>query len=234
MINGRFTSLKSNGIITDPRWWQTSSGYEFLLKFGSADMLAASSSTNDGIPAYGWVVTSLVGTDGTSGDLLSAADVTPTHALADASGDALTSPRIFGSYDHALQAARYLGYQPTRLVLEFYAAFTVSSANEATTFIGLHWTGGTNATASGSAACIYSNGTNFICAGDTNSDTGAAIDTAWHTWKIIIDSATTEWFIDEVSQGSYSTEQDIWPLSLRMSIGTTNRIGVSWVRIYYE
>jgi len=234
MINGRFTSLKSTGIIKDPRYWETSSGYEFMADFGNADLITVLSSTNNGLSGYGWATTSLVATDGTAGDLLSPTDVTPTHILTDAASDTIFSPRIFGSYSHALQASRFMGYFPTRLVMECYAAFTVASANEAASFFGLITPSGTTAGANGSAACIFSDGTNFVCSGDKGFDNGAAIDNAWHLWKVVVESSTTEWFIDGVSQGTYTTEQDVWPTSFKMIVSTTNRIGISWIRIYYE
>lgn len=236
MINGRFTSLPSQGIVTDPRYWHTNAGYEFQADFGNVDLITVLSATNDGLSGYGWATTSLVAVDGTAGDLLDAADVTPTHILTDATGDTLASPRIFGSYSHALQASRFLGYMPTRLVMECYAAFTVNSAFENATFFGLAGPGTTAANGSGSCASVYANngGGNFRLDSQSGGDNGATSDTAWHKWKIVVDATNTEWFIDDVSQGTITTEADDWPCSFKLIASTTNRIALSWVRIYYE
>lgn len=236
MNNTRFTSLASQGIVVDPRYWATNAGYEFQCNFGNVDLITALGSTNDGLSGYGWTTTSLAAVNGDAGDLLSAADVTPTHILTDASADALSSPRIFGSYSHALQASRFLGYMPTRLVMECYAAFTVNSAFETATFFGLTAPATTTYNGTGSVGCIIAEngGGLFRIANITGGDNGAATDTAWHKWKIVIDGTNTEWFIDDVSQGTITTEPDAFPCAFKLIASTTNRIALSWVRIYYE
>lgn len=236
MINSRFTSLASQGIVTDPRYWATNAGYEFQADFGNVDLITVLSATNDGLSGYGWATTSLVAVDGTAGDLLDAADVTPTHIATDATSDLLTSPRVFGSYNHALQASRFLGYMPTRMVMECYAAFTVNSADvETGTFFGMAAPSSTTYNGAGSVGSILANfGGLFRCASNSNGDSGSATDTAWHVWKVVFGPSDTEWFIDGVSQGTFATQTDAWPSSFRINTSTTNRIALSWVRIYYE
>lgn len=224
------------GIVTDPRGWASASGYEFWIVPGNADLITAMGATNDGLDGYGWTATSLIITEGTAGDFLSSADVTPTHLTANANLDALVSPRIFGSYDHGLQAARWLGYTPTKLTLEMYAAFPTNTANETTSFIGLVAPSVTDAAAAGGGGAIRSGGTasTFFLTSDLGSDAGAAIDAAWHLFRIEYGLTTTEWFIDGVSQGTITTEADIWPLAFKLYAATTNRPALAWARIFYS
>lgn len=224
------------GIVVDPRYWASAWGHEYWTLFGNADWVAAMSATNDGASGYGWTATALSVNNGDAGDFLSPADLTPTHCAFNAAADALVSPRVFGSYDHGLMASRFLGYPVTTLTLEFFAAFNTASANETTTFIGMVDPANTDAASAGSAGAIRSGGTasTFFLTSDNGSDAGAAIDTNWHLWKIQYGQSTTEWFIDDVSQGTITTETDIWPLSFKAIAGTTNRMVLSWARIYYS
>jgi len=90
--------------------------------------------------------------------------------------------------------------------------------------------------AADSAGAVRSGGTasTFFLTSDNGSDAGAAIDTNYHLWRITYGSSTTEWFIDDVSQGTITTETDIWPLSFKAYCGTTNRLALVWARIYYS
>lgn len=221
------------GIVQDPRLWMASAGYEFWFNAGHADIVATMSASNDGLSGYGWTTTSLTVTEGSAGDFLSAADVDPTRVATDASTDLLTSPRIFGSYDHGLVASRFLGYMPTKLNAEFYAAFTTNSATELGTFIGFTGPAVTSADGTNSVAAINIGASNFLLTSDTGSDTGAAKDTSWHKFRITVDATNVEWFIDDVSQGTISTLTDIWPTCFKMIATTTNRIALSWLRVYY-
>ena len=226
------------GIVTDPRFWASSQGYEFWAVFGHLDAWGTvMAATNDGLSGYGWnaaIAATASITEGSAGDFLSSADIDPTRLVRGSTNTALKSPRVFGSYDHGLQAARFLGGMPTKLTMECYARMSVASANETTAFIGL--LSGTDAAAAGGGGAITSDSANFLYVSDTATDAGAAIDTNWHVFKITW-SATVEWWIDGVSQGSGITLMtDIWPLAF--SIGDaaagTNRPQVSWVRMYYE
>lgn len=200
----------------------------------TSDMLAAMGATNMGVDGFSWVMTAISFTEAQTGDFLSSSDQTLTGAALNASGDIISFNNIFGSYAHALVAAKILGYTPTRMIFEAYGAFSTASANETATFFGLCDNGQTDPTAAGSAACIYSNGTNFLLVSDNGSDTGALIDTGVHVWKIAIDATNTEWFIDSVSQGTIATETDIWPVCPKAIASTTNRLDFAWWHLWYE
>jgi len=192
------------------------------------------SASNDGLSGYGWVATALSVTEGSAGDFLSSADIDPTRVIFNAAADALVSPRIFGSYDHGLVAARYLGYPPTKLSCEVYAQWTTATANENGSFFGFTGPSVTDATAVNSGAAIVCDGTNWILKSDNGTDTGALDDGSWHLFKIEVGATTTEWFIDGASQGTITTETDIWPLCFKAITTTTNRFGIAWVRIWYS
>lgn len=224
------------GIIVDPALWYCSAGYEFWLVPGHVDIVVVQAATNRGLSGAGWtgaIAANASVTEGSAGDFLSSADIDPTRIVVGSTNTQLASPRIFGSYDHGLVAARFLGAMPTKLCTEFFARFSVASANEATSFIGFHTPAGTDITAAGGAAGIMSDGTNFRLKSDAGDDAGAAIDTAWHKWRIEVGASTTEWFIDDATQGTITTEADIWPTSWRIASGTTNRPQVAWARVYY-
>lgn len=212
------------GVITNPRDWLDSAGYEFWLVAGSGDSVTASGATNlSGLDSYGWTTTALDVAIGNSGDFLSSGDTTPVHIPFNASGDNLSSPTIFGDYSHGLVAAAFLGAMPTTLNVEIRAAWPTASANEDATYIGFP-----------TAAAIYSNGTTFALSNGTATDGGAALDAAWHTFKISINATNTEWFIDGSSQGTLTTRTDLWPRGVTCTASTTNRVNVAWIRVWYE
>lgn len=221
------------GVITDPRLWASAPGYEFWFVPGHIDLVGAMADTNEGLSGHGWTYfTAPTITDGSAGDFLSAADLTPTR-LSSGASQGIASPRIFGSYDHALQASKYLGSMPTKLSVEFYAAWTLVATNQTTAFLGLCAPAVTDAVAAGSAGAIVSDATNFRLRSDNGDDAGAAVNTTYHRWRITFGGSTTEWFIDEVSQGTVTTEADIWPVSMKIT-GASNSIDVAWARVYYE
>jgi hypothetical protein len=212
----------SVGVITNPRDWADSAGYYFWLVAGSGDFVTASAATNiSGLDSYGWSTTALTVTSGSAGDFLSSADHLPTYIDFGASGDTLSSPTLFGSYGHMLMAAELLGATPTTLTFEAYAAFPTSSANETNTSLGFANTS------------IFSNGANFVLQAGAGSDVGAAVDAAFHRWKIVVGTSTTEWFIDGVSQGTVTTIADAWPTSVHVVASTTNRVRLAWLRVEY-
>ena len=245
-INGVTVDLATGsggsvGVITNARDWLDSVGHTYWANFGSADLVAASGATNvTGLDSYGWLTTSLVGgvsADGTTifnGDLNSSGDEEPMGILGNAAGDLLVSPQIFGGYSAFQIAEALLGSAPTKLCCEFRASFTVASANETDTYIGFVPGATTDPTAAGGVAAIVSDGTNFKLRSDNGDDTGALIDTSLHTWRIEVGPTTTEWFIDGATQGTITTEADVYPTSFKKDTGTTNRIFLAWVRCYYE
>ena len=221
-----------------PEEWNRSGGTDYWAVFGLESTVAAAASSAL-LSDSGWITTSLVETAGSAGDFLSSSDPgVPPHLLTDATGDLIQSPPMFGDYANSLIAANILGYTPTKLIVEFYAAFTVASANEHSV-IGLVEAGGSVATGADSMLHVKSNGTNFLLAGAVDSDTGALVDTAWHTWKIVVTNTgsitdAAEWFIDGTSQGTMDIQADLWPCSFGMHALTTNRPALAWAHIWYE
>lgn len=237
-------ALLQRRVHVGPRDWDNGAATDYWLNFnGAANQVAAASATNPGgLSGWFYTTTSLVATPGTAGDLNASGDVTPSHILTNAAADAFVTPRIFGGYDQFQRVADVLGYAPTELVVDQYAAFTVASANETTSFFGLCAPATTDISAAGGGGGIHSGGTasTFFLTSDNGSDAGASIDTSWHKWRIIFGSSTTEWFDDIAtpgtlaSRGTITTETDIWPLAYKMIVSTTNRIGLSWVHIWYR
>ena len=227
-----------------PRDWDNAAATDYWINFNdAANQTAAAGATNPaGLSGWLHTTTSLVPTAGTAGDLNSSTDFTPTHSLQNAAADLFRSPRIFGGYDQFQRVADVLKYVPTLLVMDAYAAFTVASANETTTGFGLVATATTDFAAAGSGGCIRSGGTasTFFLTSDAGSDAGSNFDTAWHKWRVEWGSTNTEWFDDIdvpgtlASRGTITTEADIWPLGFLSIAGATNRVGLSWVHIYYR
>lgn len=226
-----------------PHDFDNGAATDYWINFNAnANQVAAASATNPaGLSGWFHTTTSLVATAGTAGDFNTVSDFTPSHVLTDAAADAFVTPRIFGGYDQFQRVADVLGYAPTTLVVDQYAAFTVASAAETTSFFGLCAPATTDMALAGGGGGIRSNGTasTFFLTSDNGSDAGINIDNLWRKWRIVFGSTNTEWFVDATpsgtltSQGTITTELDIWPLSYKMIVGTTNRIGLSWVHIYY-
>ena len=236
--------IQNRRLLVGPYDFANPGATDYGINFdGQANQVAAASATNPyGLSGYGFTTTSLVATPGTAGDFRSGTDFTPTHVLTDASADAFVTPRIFMGYDQFQRVADVLGYLPTKFQLDAYAAFTVASAAETTSFFGMVAPAVTDAAAAGGGGAIRSNGTasTFFLTSDNGSDAGANIDTAWHRWRIVWGDSTVEWFSDIAtpgtlaSHGTITTETDIYPLSFKMIVSTTNRIGLSWVRMSYQ
>lgn len=227
----------ANGTIQSPQFWAGSPGWEYWLGNPHADLVAVASATNpSGLDGWGWTCTTLSVVEGGTGDFMSSADNDPTYInLADAA-DVLSSPRIFGGYDSFLLAEHFLGAAPTKMCVEFYAAFAVNSTNQTTTFIGMTAPATVDAAAAGSGGAIVSNGANFVLVSDTQSDAGAVVDTLYHKFRLEYTPGapgTLQWFIDDVSQGSVNLETDIWPLSFK-AIAQANDIRLCWLHIWYE
>lgn len=213
-----------------PHDWAGMVGTDYWLFAGSGDLTTASGATNlAGLDSYGWTTTSIVYTNAVTGDFFSSSDQTPPNFSANASGDVLSSPAIFGGHAHARAAGQHLGYMPTRLICEFYGAFITASADESATNMGLH---------NGSAlvASIYSDATVFRLSNGSTTDAGATVDNSYHQWKIVMDSTTSlmEWFIDGTSQGTLAITQDVYPVAFVTTASTTNRWALVWAHIYYD
>ena len=217
--------------------WGMSPGTDFWLQPSSNGWLTAGNAHE--LADYGWTTTALSFAGPTGADFISAADVGQLDFLDfGAASDLLRSPGIFGDYGHALLAQQFLGYLPTRLVCEFRAGFYANAADEPSTAVGLVEAAGSIITASAAdqLAAISTNGTNFELNSGAASDAGAADDGNWHTFKIAVDATNCEWFIDGTSQGTIATEADVFPVHFGCGVvaGGSNKIGLSWVHIWYE
>ena len=229
----KITKRQDRRVHTHTDWSKPATDYWIVAT--TADQSTVSAATNTaGVDSFGWTATSLVHTNLVTADFFSAADDTPNHFLANASGDLLRSPIMFGSYAHRLLVSKILGYLPTKLCLEFYAAFTVASADEAATYIGFD-------NAAAMTCAVYSDATNYLLSNDggTTEDAGgtvASVGNTFHTWKIVLDSGTSlsEWFIDDVSQGTLAIKADVWPSAFVAVASTTNRFALAWAHVWYE
>ena len=233
-------------LLVGPRDFDNAQATDYGINFsGVAGQVAAASATNPhGLSGWGFTTTSLVATPGTAGDFNASGDHTPSHILTDAASDAFVTPRIFGGYDQFQRVSDVLGYAATELVVDVYAAFTVASAAEVGTFMGMVAPAVTDSSAAGSGGAIHSAGgaSTFMLTSDNGSDAGANVDNGWHRWRTVYGTTNTEWFTDIAtpgtlaSHGTITTEADIWPLAWKLIVvaAGTNRIGVSWLRISYR
>jgi hypothetical protein len=218
--------------VTRPSLWTRNPGTDFWYAERAAGVAA-----DELITDYGWTTTALSYTVGSAADLLTSADVgTPTSTDFGAAADLLLSPSIFGDYVHSQMAADILGYSPTTLNLEAYAAFTTSSAAE--TISGFGFSTGSGLTATNHVAHIYSDATNFAIRGTDGSgaltDVGALLAATYKKFKIVATAGgTVEWFIDGTSQGTITLKTDLFPTAFSASVTTTNRLSLSWAHIWY-
>ncbi len=221
--------------VTDPRQWGIALGTDYMFGTGTASALITGGTAGQVLSEYGWTTTALGYSTPTGADFISAADMaTPAGILFDASNDRLSSPYIFGDFSHANAARAILGYLPTTLNFECIAAFTVNSANETTSGFGFVEAGGSPLVANDGLAMIVSDGTNFfIRSGAATSTAGAAVDTSFHKWNIVMNATNATFFIDDVAQTAVATETDLFPCAFGASVTTTNRITLSSPHIWY-
>jgi hypothetical protein len=224
--------------------WGDSAGTDFWL-YPGVELTGATTFLDS---STGWTTTSTGLTAGTGADFMASADKgTPRSAVANAQNDLVVSPAIFGDYQHARVAQLIMGERtlPRYLIMDALAGFSVgSTSSEENTAFGFLEAGGSGTTAADHFAAIASDGTNFVGRSGADSDVGAAIDTAQHLWRLILDrgSATSgaisngaEWFIDGTSQGTFDIQADLSPSAFIIAQGgATNRVEVGFVHIYYE
>lgn len=220
-----------NGVVNNPQGWGYQAGREFWALWGNAGALVAGNAHE--LIDYGWTATNLSFGGTSTGDFGSAADDDPPYLAFDASGDLLQSPLVFGNYSHFRQAQEFVGALPTQLVLEVYASFPTTTANETTT--GFGWCSGTPATAGNGEAFVHCTATTFALRDNVTVDAGAAKDNAWHLFKIVLTvGGSAEWFIDGVSQGTITLPADCFPVAFAAHSFTTNRLRLAWVRAFYQ
>ena len=224
--------------VLSPLDWGDTAGTDYWFVPGSS----MTGATTFLLSSRGWTTTSMVLTGGSGADFISAADVgTPRTALTNASGDILQSPALFGDYHRGRIAQIIMGEKilPRFLICDMYAAFTVASANETNSSMGLFEDDATISTADDALAAIYSDGTNFGLRSGADSDAGAVVDNAYHWWRIQIDRSITAvtdgvaWYMDGALQGTIDREADEWPVYWGLHTLTTNRISLASAHIYY-
>lgn len=218
--------------------WTRSAATDFWVVFSPEAHDATAGNANN-LAEAGWTLTSMVQTAGSGHDFLATdAAYAPPHFLTDAASDLVQSPAIFGTHAHGKIFESIMGYFPTQLVLETYAAMTVASNNETiTTLGGFVEIGGSPIVANDAQLMLFSDGTNFGLRSGAATDAGAAVDTAWHLWKVVMTvGSTAEWFIDGTSQGTVAIQADLAPYSYGFGVGaaSSNRPGVAWTHIYYR
>lgn len=218
-----------------PQEWGYTAATDFWLVAGVNGILTAGNAHE--LIDYGWTATALSLATPSAADFLSSADQGVSNAIQlTAAGDLLSSPVIFGDYQHGQLAAQILGYTPTALVAEVFGSFSVASNNETATGFGFFEDGGAPNVANDHFAMITSNGTNFVLRSGAASDAGAAVDTANHLWKIVVTSASVEWFIDGTSQGTIALEADELPVGFGAGVLAAtgaNFMLLGWAHVYY-
>lgn len=212
--------------------WGYAPGSDFWLIPGGEILTAAGILLSEN----GWLTNNVTLVDGAAADFLSAADIgVPPHILTNATADSVQSPAVFGGFRHGEVAREILGFRPTKLTVEVDAAFSVASSNETTSGFGLVEAGGAPDTAGEAMAMIISNQNNFVLRSGAASDIGAAVDNAWHRWKIVVTAGgSIEWFIDDVSQGTIALQTDLWPVSFGLHTLTNNRVLLGTTHIFYS
>ncbi len=217
--------------------WDDSSGSDFFMQPTAAQIAVG---VKESLSDFGWTTTTLAYVPGSGSDFMASADRgIPNHFnLADAA-DKIQSPDLFGNYAHALQAQPHLGKFPSQLIMTVWAQFAVASQDENDTGFGFVVAGGGILTAADALAVIRSDGTNFFCRSSADTKAGAAIDTNWHHWKIVIHLGTTdkiEWFIDDVSQGTLDLLEDAFPMPWGAGNvgGGVNRLKIGDLQIVYR
>lgn len=256
-----YLPLARKHVVQGSQWGHTA-GTDYWLNFNSgADLMATATAGTmvDELVDGGWTATSMVNTAGSGADFggglvtrvtgqpdgITFGDIgIPNHALTNASGDILICPATFGDAAHMWQASRLVGKStlPRYLIAEFFAAFTVASADETTSAIGFFEDGATASTEADQYAVIRSNGTNFLLQGNASTMvTGPAIATTWALWKIVLEfNNATGPNVYAYRNGTIFSAtagvgaQDEFPLKFGLHSLTTNRQGLGLTHVYYD
>lgn len=221
--------------VTSPKNWGTESGTDFWANF--SDLTLVPGGEHD-LVKYGWLENGTwVTLASTGADLLSLAtpgDIGGVHC--DTSGDALTSPFIFGDYAHGLQAGQFLGYMPTTLCCEMYMRFSANN-DEEVSGAGFIESGATAAYAKGDLmAFVTTDGTDFSLESGAAAASGSADSTNPHQFKIVmVAGATIKWYIDGVLQANaLALQAAVGPYAWAINAETSNDPIVNWVHIWYQ
>ncbi len=213
--------------------------------FPSTDSITASAPGL--LTALGWITNGTVSiVAGSGADLFggdpSALDMgTPAHFLCNASGERLTSPFIFGSYEAKWHIKQALGWAPSGIVADFFALWTTASNADTTGGIGFVEAGGAIQTAADHFAMLTSDATNFILrSGAATTTATSAVDTNPHRWQIYINLLTgfCTFAKDGTSVGTSSTgaiavETDLSPMAFGVATTSSNVLGLGSTHIYY-
>lgn len=246
MPRSAYLPIMRKHVVSGARW-AFEAGTDFWLIPGPDTSTTEDAGSQEQLPEWGWIATSLVDTVGSAADFMSSADVgVPNHWLTNASGDLLESPSIFGDYSHAFMAQQIAGMAtlPKKLICEFWGAMSVHSADEPRTGWGLIEDGGSVATEADQLAFISSDSANFQLAANGGSgvltDAGDTDDADWHFFGIELNLADdlSYWYIDDPArtspQGSVAITADEFPCSFGFHALTTNRPFLGITHIYYE
>lgn len=230
--------------ITNPLQWANAVGTDFWLYANANGSLTAS--TQYLITDGGWTATSLSTLDGTLADLMTKSDVgTPGSYVTNAGADLLSSPAIFGDYAHAHAAAVIMGQKslPRYLIMDAYAAFDTNSADEQTTNIGFIVNGGSPVTSANVVAAFNSDATNFrFQSGATRATNtvNVAVNTVYNWYRLVLDRGDTtnaagliRASINGAVIGTQALVDDRAPYKFGFGDGTTNRIQLNQVHIFY-
>ncbi len=215
--------------------------------FPNTDYLTASSPNL--LSAVGWIVNGTVsfvagsGADFLGGFVPGTPDMgTPAHFLCNATGERLTSPFIFNSYEHRYFINRTLGWMPTKLIAEFFAVWTTASNADTTGGIGFVEAGGAIQTAADHFAMLTSDGTNFILrSGAVTTTATLAVDNNPHIWRIELNvlNGNATFKQDGVAIGTTTTgvvalEADLSPNAFGVAVTSSNVIGLGTTHLWYE
>lgn len=248
MIKYLVAQGSSGRVHVGPQYWHLPATDFWYIDNPMVTQAAASSATFiAGLGGWGWgAPTSIgIGTAEVTADFMSSTDDAHNGPLTSAGGAVLRSPVLFGSYSHRELAGAILGTAPTKLCAEFWGRFTAHLAGDESE-TGFGFTGGNTNTAaacwSNAQAWISANATVFKLSANSGGtlDLGAARDTSWHKFKIVVDSqaATIEWFIDGSSQGTIalSATNDMWPAcwGLATKSAGASRCQYADLHIWYE
>lgn len=226
--------------VNDPLKWASNIGTDYWYIAGVNGGLTASG--NNLITDGGWTATALALAAGSAANFGSkAAPGTPAQVTTDAGADLLQSPSIFGDYAHMHAAAVIAGMQslPRFLCMDAFARWSVLSADEVTTNLGFVEDAGSIVVAADAAATFYSKGTDTTWNMQANAAvvTGVVANTTSPTWfRILMDRATgyALYYVDGVYNGTTVITTDEFPVAFGAGIGTTNRVQLNQVHIFYE